>query len=363
MFTALLRICLYCCLAYLQPGVYAFYTIAFVLSLCTLFENIISEYTLVLSSKRENELNPDKTANHLPIFFGFRSLGALIGTFFGGRIIKYYSIATAYSISSKIPLMVIIIGLFYREQEVNNQNRRTSWKEQVSIMSQLLFRDKVLQLIVFICLVNMTPNFDALYTFYMTDHLKFSTEDLANFSTFATVCYVLGLAMYSFWMKDINPRKFYLTTNFILWIVNISFLLVVLHIIEQWGLSNKLFCFFNQGAYSMINEMNFMPILAIWCGICPKNLEATSITLFTGLINFSNNLSNYFGALLIWVFGYKEGNFDKMWNLLVIQNSYLLIAIVGITFVEFPDPRNNPEEEKRILSPSEKACENGNIID
>lgn len=41
-----------------------------------------------------------------------------------------------------------------------------------------------------------------------------------------------------------------------------------------------------------------MPILTIWCAICPKNLEATSITLFTGLSNLSFSFSSYFGSLL-----------------------------------------------------------------
>lgn len=30
-----------------------------------------------------------------------------------------------------------------------------------------------------------------------------------------------------------------------------------------------------------------MPVIGIWIAISPKNLEATSITLFTGILNFS----------------------------------------------------------------------------
>lgn len=41
-----------------------------------------------------------------------------------------------------------------------------------------------------------------------------------------------------------------------------------------------------------------MPILTMWCDICPDNLEGSAITLFTGLINISSNLSTYFGAFI-----------------------------------------------------------------
>ena len=39
-----------------------------------------------------------------------------------------------------------------------------------------------------------------------------------------------------------------------------------------------------------------MPVLSIWCDFCPDNLEASSIALFTGLINLSGTCSNYFGS-------------------------------------------------------------------
>lgn len=63
------------------------------ISIISLFENIVCEYILVISSKKENEwIESNKTnqANHLPIYFGFWAVGRVIGTFFGGRIIENY---------------------------------------------------------------------------------------------------------------------------------------------------------------------------------------------------------------------------------------------------------------------------------
>lgn len=52
--------------------------------------------------------------------------------------------------------------------------------------------------------------------------------------------------------------------------------------------------------------------------MCPNKLEATSITLFTGIMNFSDNLSNYWGSLLMWLLNINDKNYDKYWILLVI---------------------------------------------
>lgn len=155
-------------------------------------------------------------------------------------------------------------------------------------------------MIIIVLLLNITPAFDSLITFYFTDILKFSVTDLANFNTVGTLCYLFALIVYSWYFKKTDPKKFFVGTNFILWIVNLSFLMVVLKLVHYIGLSNKLFCFLNQGLNSFISELNYLPIIAIWCSISPDNLEATSITLFTGLMNLTFVTSNYFGGTILW---------------------------------------------------------------
>lgn len=344
--TSCVRILIFSMIAFYPVGEIVFYIGFFILSLAALFENIICEYTLVITTKRENEINGDGAANHLPIFFGFRAFGTLIGSFFGGRVIKHYGNQRAFFIASILPFINLSLALMYREKPHEETENKRPFKEECKIMYNLVFRDKVLQLILFICLINMTPNFDMLTTFYLTEYLKFSTEDLANFSSFSTVCYILGLLLYSYFFKNINAKRFYITTNFMLWICNLSFLLVVLKILDRFGIDNRGFCLFSQGVQSFISELNFMPILAIWCAICPKDLEATSITLFTGLLNFSGNLSNYFGSFLIWVLNIHRTNYDKIWLPIVIQNSYLLIMMLGIAFIEFPNPKEGLDDKK-----------------
>lgn len=53
-----------------------------------------------------------------------------------------------------------------------------------------------------------------------------------------------------------------------------------------------------------------MPLVAIWCSFIPVNLEATSITLFTGLLNLSGNFSNYLGAFITFLTEVNKENLN-----------------------------------------------------
>lgn len=62
-----------------------------------------------------------------------------------------------------------------------------------------------------------------------------------------------------------------------------------------------------------------MPIMGIWSTFnCPPSLEGTSITLFTGYLNTSGNVSNYLGAILMKLTNINKSDYDKIWILIMI---------------------------------------------
>lgn len=345
---SVVRILTFAAMYYFTLSTLTFFLLLLVCTVCGLYENIVSECLLVIMTKRENERNPNEKANHLPIFFACRGVGQLVGSFFGGRIISALSIRAAFLITAFLPVIMIVVCLLYDEPEAEPRPAR-SFRHEWEVVKSLVMRDKVIPMLLFFGVINATPNFDSITTFYQTDYLKFTMDDLANFTSFSTVCYIAGMTLYSLYLRKFDPRKFFMTTSFLLWVVNVSFMLVVLGYVTQWGWSVKLFCLLNFGTYSLISEMNMMPIIAIWCSICPANLEATSITLLTALINFTNNVGVYLGVLLMWALNIEGQQFDRLWILLTIQNAYLIVAIFIILFVPFPDPSQRHEVDQEIM--------------
>ena len=77
--TSLMRILIYYNLSVFKMGSLTFHLVLFLLNIVAVFENVACEYILVLSSKSANEKTGSHNSNHLPIFFGYRAVGSIIG--------------------------------------------------------------------------------------------------------------------------------------------------------------------------------------------------------------------------------------------------------------------------------------------
>lgn len=315
-----------------------FYLIYFVVTNCIVCQNIVAEYLLCVTTQKESR-ETGVLKNNFPIFFGFRAVGGLIGTFFSGRIIKAYSINAVFYISSFIPALIIIFSLIHQEQEHTKETQERSFKDELRSIGRLLSQKELSILITCVCLLNICPNFDSITTFYLSEVHKFSTKDLADLSTVSAMFYIIGLAFYYKLLLNVSPKKLFLSTNFLLWIGNFSFIALVLRWIESWGISPLIFCMFNYGITSFINELNSMPVMAIWTAYVPEGLEATSITLLTGINNLSNNISNYTGSFVAWIFGVSSKNLERFSLALIVQNIYLILIVLMLFCVPIAEPK------------------------
>lgn len=93
-----------------------------------------------------------------------------------------------------------------------------------------------------------------------------------------------------------------------------------------------------------MSEINMMPVIGIWVAISPKNLEATSITLFTGILNFSNIGGSFLGTLIQNMFGINETNLPEIWKVILVQSGYLLLVTLSVFIVRLPDPKKDKIE-------------------
>lgn len=345
-------------LAFFKVNTYVLVFIFLIYTLVSLVENICCESTLVKMTREENKKNPNQKSNQLPIYFGYRSFGVFIGTLVGGRIVKIYSIKVAFLISAFLSVLQIIFCLFYDEKVApSSPSSGRSVKEELNVIKGLLTGDKIIEMAIFIFVLNLTPSFDQVSNFYLMEEHQFTEVDLADLQAFSIFCYVLGLAWYSYSLYAINPKNFYMATNVLYWVVNVSFLLLVLGFTEAWGLDAKIFCYLNYGFSSLIGELNFMPIIAIWCAVTPPDLEATSITLLTGLMNLAYNCSIYIGAAITYGFGIRQKHFEDFWLLVVIQNWYLIIVIIALFVIGFPDPTEKVEDSQTSKGKTDAAIE------
>jgi len=172
MFCSILRSVLIFIFSFFKIKTVTCYILFFlVISTTLLFENIICEMLLVIETKSKNikkTENEDKE-NFLPIYFGWRAVGSLIGSFFGGRAIGYLGIFKVFKVCSIIPFLTFLASFLYNEKNPPNIDKNKDYRRDFKIMKKLIMRPIVRKLLLFIMFVNLTPSFDSLITFYFKD--------------------------------------------------------------------------------------------------------------------------------------------------------------------------------------------------
>lgn len=332
-----------------------FFTLYFIFMCCSVVQNIISEYILCVYTQKQTKLT-GKSKNEYPIFFGFKAAGNLIGTFFGGRLIKYGSMSTVFYICSFIPVFIMAVSLLHKE-ETHTESTIRSITEEFDIIWKLLSQQELALLIFSLALINICPNFDSMTNYFLLEELKFTSEDLADLGSASTIAYIIGLIFYYKFLVDYSPRKLFLGSNILLLFGSITFLSIVLNILQKFGINVKFFCMLNSSFYSFIAELNAMPVLTIWTSYTPPGLEATSITLFTGISNLTSNISNYTGSFVLYICGIQSKELKKVWVPLVIQNIYLIVITIVLFFIPFSD---SPKEKELVaLENNDKITNSG----
>lgn len=76
-------------------------------------------------------------------------------------------------------------------------------------------------------------------------------------------------------------------------------------------------------------------MLVLACRLCPKNIEGTMYALLMSTLNFGSMLSFQFGGLLMHYLGITESNFQNLWILIVLANSFLLLPLPFLNLVDF----------------------------
>lgn len=180
------------------------------------------------------------------------------------------------------------------------------------------------------------PNLGPTFYYYFTEYLKFSPEVMGEISFISSLAYLLGILSLNIFFRRVNFKKFYFSTSMINAIMSSSSLILLFEWNKKLEISDKFFCLSNSAVQNFIAEINFLPLLALCCQFCPKNLEGTTYAVFTAIFNAAGYISTIFGSVLVFLYQIDNSNFQNLWILVIIQTIYTLIGAFLLRFVSFP---------------------------
>lgn len=72
-----------------------------------------------------------------------------------------------------LPIITIFVAFLYPEHERSQSSERRTLMQEAKIMGCLLMKERVFQMILVVSVINIAPNLEVIYTFFMTDRLGF----------------------------------------------------------------------------------------------------------------------------------------------------------------------------------------------
>eukprot|EP00828_Plagiopyla_frontata_P042907 TRINITY_DN6550_c0_g1_i1.p1 TRINITY_DN6550_c0_g1~~TRINITY_DN6550_c0_g1_i1.p1 ORF type:complete len:200 (+),score=22.06 TRINITY_DN6550_c0_g1_i1:390-989(+) len=142
-------------------------------------------------------------------------------------------------------------------------------------------------------------------------------------------------------------------------------LIIINHLNEKIGISNKVYASFTAFFISLSQELQLMPILNLSCTLCPKNSEAFIFESIMMFKDASYSISYRLGGVVTKELGIQKNQFGNLWKLQMI---YALIPVGELVLLAFLKVKSSYLEEileaqnfvKRKKLVEEEECTNCN---
>eukprot|EP01016_Furgasonia_blochmanni_P040688 TRINITY_DN5211_c0_g1_i1.p1 TRINITY_DN5211_c0_g1~~TRINITY_DN5211_c0_g1_i1.p1 ORF type:complete len:418 (+),score=176.07 TRINITY_DN5211_c0_g1_i1:74-1255(+) len=353
-------------------------TIFFVQAVCSCFINVIAQAILVEMSREakrgasENDKN-SSASNNTSLFFGARTIGSLIGSLYGGWLLKRVSKRLIYLAHGALPFTIGVLALFMFERNLNEQDpneiltelntptdtvevssekkeklEQGSILENLKMIFNLLMRREILIILVFMCLLQFAPNTKEILFFYGTNRLGYESDFISLLLFFGSLASLAGITINNRFLKNISFPKIFFLSTVSLSLIGYNQLFLFSGMNTEVGIPNEWFSSGDAAMTSMWGQIQYMPMVVISARLCPKNIEGTMFAAMLSILNLAFMLSGQATAILISLFNISKDNFDNLWIYVIVVNSWRLIPLILLLRVNLDAGMKTAEGTRRF---------------
>lgn len=347
-------------LSTLPRAVWAVAALQLLSSACLVFRNVIGE-AIVVERSRDAGAEEDRQRHAqqlVSLFFGARSLGSLAFSFLGGYALHVIAPAHIFRISAGFSavLFLLVLAGYNEERGGATQPLVEPEKTALRVIARRMRAPAVRNLLVIVCLVLANPSMSSALGYYYTDVLGFGPEQMGLLSFVANLSYLLGIIIFNLLFKSMAFRPFYIATNGIIGCFGFATLALLLGLHRRAGVPDFAFVLLVSSFGNFLTEINFLPVLALGCRICPRGLEATTYALFTALLNSASYVAGLLGSVLVYALEVQRRGFDNLWVIAAVQIGYSIVVTAALFCVDFGAIGTAaPQREKAVEAPQREA--------
>lgn len=232
-----------------------------------------------------------------------------------------------------------------QDKEKNSVNKPIDDKSNsFTKLKNFFFQKAILLPVSCIFLLTMRPSSNQAIFFFYTNKLQFAPEFIGILQLIHSLGSIFGVFFYNRFCKFIGFRKFFIVTTLIYASLDLSQIILVKRINQQWGIPDRFFCILDSLITDFMLELNIFPVLILSCRLSPKNIEGTMYALLMSIYNFSLMLGSQFGGLGMRLLDITENNFDNLPMLIVIANLWVVSVLPFIYFANFENATKSTKE-------------------
>ena len=195
-------------------------------------------------------------------------------------------------------------------------------------------------------IIKMSPSTSAVFNYYLTSVLLFSSLDFSLKNLTAELFFFVGIICLNTIFKK-TRRSTFLKTNGFLYAASDLLLIPLLFVLKNHPAVPAIsVVLLYTGVHSLLFEVFSLPIVSIFLEICPENLEGFFMSLIFFLNNFSKNISNLLGTICIYALRVQMGNLTDLSVLIAIHFSISFCGCILLCFSHIPSKRSTGEDRE-----------------
>ncbi|EKX73832.1 conserved hypothetical protein [Theileria equi strain WA] len=181
--------------------------------------------------------------------------------------------------------------------------------------------------------------------YFMTEKLHFEPELFGRFAAVQAIANIVGIYCYSKFCKQLNVRKLYVTTTYLVTL----FCLMSVVLVKRWnvnmGIPDVAFILTDDSILEFFNEIHALPILVLSVRLCPQGIESSMYSLLWTVQLMGINVSTYISAICTYLLGVNNKNFDGLVPLIVICSLLHLAPVFFVWMIPEELPEENVQEK------------------
>jgi len=303
--------------------------------------DVACDCLLVVAARNEKDEEKGKVQSWA---WGLRAAGGLLSSLMGPIAYKQLGAPLTFVLNGCVPILFATAIPILEENVVKPHTDNTQTNPIKTLFEA--FRDpKIWQPALFIIIVNITPGYGTVLSYFFERVLNFTPYQFATLDIAGSISAIVGTIIYKRFLTHVPLRTLFFYTLLLAWCLRWLHLVLITRIVPEIDMA---FAIGESIALTLVAQSILLPIVVMVASITPVGIEGALYATMMSISNMSSVVSTEWGSVMASAMGISREDFSGLLKLAVLCNIIGLIPIFSTKLVsadlEQTHEKNDTEE-------------------